>query len=114
MKMWPVIICLVVILIIVWSPVAGISKADLISAYKSQSIPTTAPSQLPSGLPIMPAQPPLPTPGPSQGQDMAPSIWDKSTLLQKIWEERGPWYKTDPASPFLYDICFADTTSKSG
>jgi hypothetical protein len=48
MKTWPLTISILVILVVVGSPVLAISKSDLISSYKGQSIPTPMPTPTPT------------------------------------------------------------------
>lgn len=138
MKAWgPCIIGILVTLTLFCSPVLAISKGDLISFYEDQSYPIT-PSQVPSLLPSYPAQSPIPPPEPTpspeplhvhpgpchptdlpssgkistsiHGQTSSTPILDKAAQLKNIWEEIGSSYKTNPASPFLYNYRFVDTT----
>jgi hypothetical protein len=39
MKAWPILIAIIVILAVICSPVVAISRSDLISQYKGQSVP---------------------------------------------------------------------------
>jgi hypothetical protein len=101
MKIWPIIICSVVILALVCSPVFAISKAEAISTYTGHSHGPTIPTQAP-----IPERP--------QWQDMSTNEWNISAFMQKTREDYGPCYKSDPTSPFCFPWRFKDTTSKSG
>jgi len=63
MKTWPLIIGIIVILVVVGSPALAISKSDLISYYKGQSVPMTpTPTSTPTSFPPSPFVIPPPTP----------------------------------------------------
>jgi hypothetical protein len=107
MKTWPLIISIVIILAIVYSPALAISKADLIASYKGQSAPTVTP---PSWLPILNVTPddrsqwwrptkPMPTttPTPITTSDEL-TLWVNSTpsqawiFIDGIWQGLTPKY----------------------
>jgi hypothetical protein len=81
MKTWPIIIGIIVILALLYSPtLAIISKSDLISYY-NQTNPIRIPTPTPTQTPLIPSVWSTPTPVPSSGKSLFPS-W----FVPSCWE----------------------------
>lgn len=137
MKAWILIVGILVIFAILFSPVLAISKLDLIALYKGESAPDmkptvfihdfTTPSPTPTPTPYIPSAWAIPTPFPSPVKSYFPSWFVKSTVKPTItptptdasstsYEDTGGYIPCPPGVPVgeliqSFGMCVAYTNS---